>query len=152
MTKEELRVYAKEFAKLSLHEPDSSDQLLVVQKGDTLIRLGLKDDLLQTYRVSWTSGFTKVSSHLKYDLCKKQSLVHMWLVSSREHGGAAVWLDGILLGQLSESGGFVRDIPLGVHEFRIETPGLGVWVIELRYDESSSGIDRIPIGVMTKLD
>ncbi len=76
----------------------------------------------------------------------------MRLVSSREYGGAAVLLDGVLVSKLDGSGDFVRDIPLGVHDFRIEKPDLGTWVLELRYDESSPGRDRIPIEVMTKLD
>ncbi len=152
MTEADLRHYAEQFPKILLHKPDSLRHVFFAEKGDTLIRLGLQDGLLQTYHISWTSGFTRSSSRLKYDLCKRRYLVHMWLVSSSEYGGAAGWLDGVLLGQLSESGGFVRDIPLGVHEFRIEAPGVGVWVIELRYDKASQGHDRIPIEVMTKLE
>ncbi len=144
--------HIQQYPKMLLHRPDSYPHKLVAQKGATIVILEMNSNRLQTYQISWTSGFTQKSSHLKYDLCEKRYLVHMWLVSSREYGGAAVLLDGVLVGKLNGWGGFARDIPLGVHELRIERPGLGTWVLELRYDESSLGHDRIPIGVMTKLD
>ncbi len=152
MTEADVEAHIPQFPKMLLHRPYSYPHELVAQKGDTMVTLEMNSNLLQAYQISWTSGFTKKSSRLKYDLCEKRYLVEMWLVSSREYGGAAVWLNGVLVGRLDGYGDFARDIPLGIHEFRIERPGLGTWVMELRYDESSQGHDRIPIEVMTKLD
>jgi hypothetical protein len=117
----------------------------VAQTGDTLIHLELENDRLRSYQVSWTSGFTKQSSKLKTDLCSGEKLVEVYIVNGYRHAGAAVLLDGEKVGELSKQGTFILDVPLGRHSLTIELPDSRSWSTELRYDESSSGYDRLPI-------
>jgi len=105
----------------------------------------MKALLLETYQVTWTSGFTKQSFQLKHDLCSGEKYVELHLDASSDLAGASIWLDGERIGEVAKSGGFSRDIPLGVHELRLEKLGVGFWSTKLDYDESSSGYDRVPV-------
>lgn len=145
MTKAEIEATAQRFPPLEIYSPDSHPDRLTARKGDTLILLGLKELLLKTYQVSWTSGFTKQSFHLKHDLCSGLRYVELHLVGTADLAGASVWLDGELVGQLSAFGNFDRDVQLGSHHLKVQKAGSGSWSTELRYDESSSGYDRVPI-------
>lgn len=150
MTQKEIVSIAQQFPKLRIHQPDSSPDLFVARRGDTLVFLGLRASLLETYQISWTSGFTKQSSQLKHDLCSGTRYVELHLIASSNIAGASIWLDGKRVGEVSKAGGFSRDIPLGLHELRVEQSGVGSWTTELHYHGSSSGYDRLPIELMMK--
>lgn len=145
MTEAEIEATAQRFPPLEVRRSNLYPGDLTVQKGDTLIFLGLRDSRLETYRISWVSGFTKRSSRLKYNLCSGDKYVEVHLVGSSDLAGAKVWMNGEVIGQLSVFGTFGLDVQLGSHKLRVEKAGGGSWSTELRYDESSSGYDRVPI-------
>lgn len=145
MTEAQIAEQARGFPSLRLHRPDGKEQLLVAQKGDTMIHLGFEDVRLRSYQVSWTSGFTKQSYALKTDVCAGQKLVELHVLGDPQDFGARVLLDGEQVGELSRQGTEILDVPLGRHRLTIEPGGSRSWSTELRYDESSAGYDRLPI-------
>lgn len=145
MTEDDIAATARQFPSLSIHRPESYPELLVAQKGDTLILLGLREARLETHQVTWISGLTKRSSLLKHNLCSGAKYVELHLVGSSDLAGASVWLDGQFVGQLADFGDLDRDVQLGRHQLRVQKSGIGSWSTELHYDESSSGYDRLPI-------
>lgn len=145
MAEAEIAAIAQRFRRLQIHRPDSSPDRLIAQRGDTLIILGLKAARLETYQVTWTSGFTKQSSQLKHNVCSGVKYVEMHLLASSDLAGATIWLDGERIGEISRTGGFTEDIPIGIRALRVEKAGVGSWSTELRYDKSSSGYDRISV-------
>jgi hypothetical protein len=144
MSEAELRSYSDRYPQLQIRDPDEPE-LLVAWKGNTQLPLWFVADGLVAYQVAWTYPLTNLESQLKTDLCSGAKYVDLNLVGDSELAGAAVWLNGKRLGEFSRSGTFTWDVPLGVHELRIETASGGSWSTELRYDESSSGHHRIPI-------
>lgn len=144
MTQEEIAEHARSFSRLQLHHPDERQDLLVGRKGDTLIDLEIDRGRLQTYQVSWTSGFTKQTVELKTDLCSGQELVELHIIGGSEHAGTAVLLDGVRIGELPSHGTASFDVPLGAHTLALHR-GNSIWTAELRYNRSSSGYDRLPI-------
>jgi hypothetical protein len=110
-----------------------------------MVHLELEGPHLKTYQVSWTSGFTKQSYHLKTDLCSGQKLVQLHIIGDHAHAGAIVLLNGQPVGELSRTGIKVLDVPIGTHTLEVKKAGLSSWSTELRYDDASSGYDRLPI-------
>lgn len=145
MTADEIAAHARSFPPLLLHRPDERDDLLVAAKGDTLVHLELEGSRLKTYQVSWTSGFTKQSHRLKTDLCSGAKLVELHIIGDSAQAGAIVLLDGQPVGELASIGIEVLDVPIGTHTLELRKPGLGSWSTELRYEEGSSGYDRLPV-------
>lgn len=145
MTEAQIAEQVRRFPPLRLHRPDGKEQLLVAQTGDTLIHLELENDRLRSYQLSWTSGFTRQSYALKTDVCSAQQLVELHVLGDPKDHRARVLLDGEKVGELSKQGTFILDVPLGRHSLTIELPDSRSWSTELRYDESSSGYDRLPI-------
>lgn len=142
MSEAELRTYSDRYP-LEIRDPDEPE-LLVAWKGNTQILLWLGLDGLTAYQVTWTYPLTNFDSQLKTDLCSGARYVDLNLVGDSELGGAAVWLDGERVGELSRSGTFSFDVPLGAHELRIERPGGSSWSTELSFDESR-GHHGVPI-------
>lgn len=145
MTAAEIAEHARRFPQLRVHRPEGREDLLVAQKGDTIVQLELGGASLKTYQVSWTSGFTKQSHYLKTNVCSGEKLVELHIIGDRGHSGAVVMLDGEPVGELSSTGFEVLDVPIGTHTLEVRKAGLGSWSIEMRYDEESSGYDRLPI-------
>ena len=145
MTEAEITERARSFPALHLHHPDGRPELLVGQKGDTLIHMTLDGPNLETYQVSWTSGLTRQSCALKVALCSGQELVHLAIVADAGHAGARVLLDGQQVGELSKQGNKDVDVPLGTHRLTIEKADSRSWSTELRYDSSSPGCARLPV-------
>lgn len=150
MKEAEIAVAARQFPRLHLHKPDSYPSRLIAQQGDTQIYLDFRESLLKAYRVSWTSGFTQQDSRVKHNLCSGTKYVELNFLGRKEFAGAIVWLDGKRVTQLDMDGDFCWDVPLGIHQLRIEKPGVGTWTAELRYEETSPGHDRLPIELLTK--
>ena len=144
MSEAELRAYSESYPRLQIRNPEEPE-LLIAWKGNTQIELWLGADGLTAYQVTWTYPLTNFDSQLKTDLCSGARYVDLDLVGDPELAGAGVWLDGERVGELSRSGNFSFDVPIGGHELRIESPGGGSWSTKLRYDESSSGHHRVPI-------
>lgn len=144
MSEAELRTYSARYPQLAIRVPDEPD-LLIASKGNTRILLWFGAGGLTAYQVTWTYPLTNFESQLKTDLCSEAKYVKLSLVGDSELAGAAVWLDGERVGALSRTGTFTCDVPLGVHELRIERAGGGSWNRQLRYDESSSGHHRVPV-------
>lgn len=145
MTEGEIAEHARSFSRLQLHSTDERDEVLVAQKGDTLIRLELEGPHLKRYQVSWTSGFTKQSHDLKTDLCSGEKLVELHVLGHSAQAGAVVLLDGQRVGELSSTGVDILDVPIGTHTLEVKEAALGSWSTELIYDEASSGYDRLPL-------
>jgi len=145
MTIAEVAEHARSFPQLRLHRPGRREELLVAQKGDTLVHMELEEARLKRYQVSWTSGFTTQSCNLKADLCSGEPLVQLAIVGSAEQAGAAVLLDGRAVGELSSEGNRSLDVPLGSHVLTLEKVGWGTWSTELHYNSSSPGCDRLPV-------
>lgn len=139
MEEEDIEAVAQRYSRLTLHRPDSFPNLLVAQRNDTRITLVLEGSRLRRYQISWTSGFTRLSSYTQQDLCNGMEYVELRIFGEPTHSGASVWLNGELLGRLSDSGYFEHDVQLGLHELRIMKNGRGTWSTELSYDSSSSG-------------
>lgn len=144
MSVAELRTYSERYPQLQIRDPDEPE-LLVAWKGNTQILLWLGTGGLTAYQITWTYPLTNFDSRLKTDLCSGARYVELNLVGDSALAGAAVWLDGERVGELTSSGNFTWDVPLGAHQFRVEKPDGGSWSTELRYDESSAGHDRLPI-------
>jgi hypothetical protein len=144
MSEAELRTYSERYPQLQIRVPDEPE-LLIAWKGNTRILLWFGRGGLTAYQITWTYPITNFDSRLKTDLCSGARYVDLNLVGESELAGAAVWLDGERLGELSRSGTFTWEVPLGVHELRIEIAGGGSWSTELRYDDSSSGHHRVPV-------
>ena len=145
MAAPEIAEHASSFPKLQLHRPEGRKDLLVAQKGDTMVRLDLEGLSLKRYQISWTSGLTKQSYHLKTDLCSGQKLVELHIIGDSEDSGAVVILDGHPVGELSTTGIEVLDVPIGTHTLEVRKADLGSWSTELRYNEKSSGYHRLPV-------
>lgn len=144
MSETELRTYSERYPQLQIRNPDKPE-LLVAWKGNTQILLWLNAGGLTAYQVTWTYPLTHFESGLKTDLCSGVKYVELNVVGDSVLTGAAVWLDGERVGELSGAGTFTLDVPLGIHELRVEEALGGSWRTELRYDESSSGHDRVSI-------
>lgn len=145
MTIAEIADHARSFSKLRLHRPEGREDLLVAQKDDTLVLLDFEGPNLKRHQISWTSGLTKQSYHLKTDLCSGQKLVELHVIGGREDSGAVVMLDGRPAGELSSTGIQVLDVPIGTHTLEVKKAGMGSWSTQLHYDENSSGYDRLSI-------
>lgn len=145
MSDQELSTHLRSFPSLKLHRPPGHDGLAVASRGDTSITLWFDQSGLRAARVAWTDGFTSTAHRHKHDLCSGLELVELNIVGSSKHGGATVLLDNVPLGALSRSGGFTTDVPLGLHELRLNKEGVGTWSTKLRYEETSSGYDRLSI-------
>lgn len=144
MSEAELRTYSERYPQLEIRAPGESG-LLSASKGNTRILLWLGADGLIAHQVTWTYPLTNFDSQLKNDLCTGMKYVDLSLVGDSVLSGAAVWLNDVRVGELSQTGTFRFDAPLGTHELRVERAGGGSWSKELRYDESSAGDDRLPI-------
>ena len=145
MTEADIKLFAKTFPRLSLHQPDGWKGRLVGQKGDTMIVLELEAErLLTRYQVSWTSGLTRQSFELKNDLCSGQQLVTVAVVGSPRLAGAALLLNGEPAAMLSSQGTALFDVLLGEHTLVVRHED-AEWSTLLRYDTSSSGWDRLPV-------
>lgn len=144
MSEAELRAYSERYRQLQIRDSDEPE-LLLAWKGNTQILLWLDAGRLAAYQVTWTYPLTNFDSRLKTDLCSGVRYVDVSLVGDPELSGAAVWLDGQRVGELSSSGNLTWYVPLGAHQLRVEEPDGGAWSIELRYDDSSSGHDSVAI-------
>lgn len=144
MSEAELRTYSERYPQLKIRAPGESGSL-IAWKGNTQILLWLGADGLIAHQVTWTYPLTNFDSQLKNDLCKGMKYVELNLVGNSVLSGAAVWLNDERVGELSRTGTFRFDVPLGTHELRVKRAGGGAWSKELRYDESSAGDDRLPI-------
>jgi len=144
MSEAELRTYSERYPQLEIRDPDEPE-LLIASKGNTQILLWLGAGGLTAYQVTWTYPLTNFDSRLKTDVCSGARYVELNLVGDSELSGAAVWLDGERVGTLSKTGTFTWDVPLGVHQLRVERMGGGSWSTELRYDESGPGHHRVPV-------
>jgi len=100
---------------------------------------------LISYQLTWTYPLTNYAAEPKVNLCTGMRYVELQLVGDSVHSGATVWLDGERVGELSSSGTYSQDVPIGIHQLQVKKSGAGSWRAELNYDETSSGYDRVPI-------
>jgi hypothetical protein len=145
MSEHEVLAEASRYSKARVTRAARSEPELVVIKGQTQIALGLEDGEIRDYQVNWVSSFMKRTYGLKKDLCSDRLLVELHILAPSSAGGSTVLLDTENVGELSALGTLTLDVPLGKHHLTVEKAGIGVWSTELRYDESSSGYDRVSV-------
>lgn len=143
MSETELRTYSASYKKLTVTKAGKFAQL-VARKGNTQILFWIAEGELNSYQLTWTYPLTHYAAALKTNLCTGEKYVELHLVGHSVHSGATVWLDGERVGELSNSGTYNQDVPIGIHLLRVEKGG-SRWRTELRYNRTSSGYDRVPI-------
>ena len=146
MNEAEIVEYAKNFPRLKIHKPVDVEDVLFGARGDTSILLELVHGGLRAHRVTWMSGFTRLSSRLKTDICTGQRLVQLRLVGEPRHADASVLLNGERIARLSRRGTASLDIAVGSHTLTVKH-GDFLWSTKLHYHLSSSGWDRLEIPV-----
>ena len=143
MSESDVLAEAGRYSKVRVTRAARSDPELVVSKGQTQIVLGLEAGRIHDYQVSWVSSFMKRAHGLKRDLCSNEDFVELHILGPSSAAGSEVLLDTERMGELSALGTITLNVPLGKHRLRVEKAGVGSWSTELRYDESSSGYDRV---------
>jgi len=139
MTPTEVMNRLASYRHLQIHKNDHEDGLYIAYKGNTSIRFWFESDRLKSCQTTWVWFVTNINSSPKVSLCSDIKTVNLRVYAPATLAGAVIWLGDLRAGQLTENDYDEMDVPLGVHELRIEQHGTVVWTTTLRYDESSSG-------------
>jgi len=139
MTSTEAMDQLANYRRLQIHKNDRKEGLYIAHKRNTSINLWLESDRLKAYQTTWVWFVTNIDSSPKVSLCSGIKTVSLRVYAPATLAGSMIWLDDLRAGELTENDYDEMDVPLGVHELRIEQNGTVVWTTTLRYDESSSG-------------